>query len=694
MTALCVALFNGVLTFIGCGPSDSQLSEPKECAEAAERLGYQVCVHTVTEEEIWQSVTAQTNQVTQPRTTKYIVPARKGARLPTLFMDVGAFEMHLIFMVNAFPDIFPGLTAEEYERLILDPGEREFFAGTIYEYNVDNNERIFGFVVWDEQKSVETTIECAEFKSVHAELSRVFTIGQLAVVPATGFQRDVLKDCDVPQYDPFEEIEYEPYTVAMGYGTVRRYTLPELSAATDAAEFGWQDILILDEAPLDIETVVSGAVTGTRQGALSHLNVRSAARNTPNCYLKNAYELFEEWEGELVRLQCGEKVLTVEAATSEEAEEWWNELRPEPVAVLQPDLAARDFVGLLELPTDTANERATGLIRYGSKGLNLAALYQRIDPELQLVGFLIPFHYYDQFTSANSWSVDMGSGLEQLTFAETIAKWLDNTSFYTDGALRRERLDAVRAAMRAAPCDEDLVAALESEIVDRYGSNEVMVRFRSSSNAEDSLRFNGAGIYSSTSVCVADDLDEDEVGPSRCDVDQPNERGVCRGLTKVWSSLWRSVAFEERGWYGIDHNDVAMGILVNTRTKGELANIVAFSGNPTSPGDDRYLVNAQVGELDVVSAAPGVWPEKNLLTVEDGVVTEIDRVSGSSELPDGAYAVSNEELGDLGAVLWQVARDFPNDAETPAGSDLLFDTEWKIRGDGQLIIKQVRPFLK
>lgn len=58
-----------------------------------------------------------------------------------------------------------------------------------------------------------------------------------------------------------------------------------------------------------------------------------------------------------------------------------------------------------------------------------------------------------------------------------------------------------------------------------------------------------------------------------------------------------------------------MGILVNTRTGDELANVVAFTGNPSLAGDDRYLVNAQVGAVDVVSAVPGVWPEKVLLTI-------------------------------------------------------------------------------
>ena len=136
------------------------------------------------------------------------------------------------------------------------------------------------------------------------------------------------------------------------------------------------------------------------------------------------------------------------------------------------------------------------------------------------------------------------------------------------------------------------------------------VRFRSSSNAEDGALFNGAGIYDSFSGCLADDLDDDSLGPSLCDADESRERGVCRALTKVWASLWNPKAYAERDFYGIDQSRAVMAVLVNERSEGELANMVAFSGNPLVRRDTRYLVNSQTGELPVVSPAPGMWPER------------------------------------------------------------------------------------
>ena len=106
------------------------------------------------------------------------------------------------------------------------------------------------------------------------------------------------------------------------------------------------------------------------------------------------------------------------------------------------------------------------------------------------------------------------------------------------------------------------------------------------------------------------------------------------------------------------------------------------------------LVNAQIGELDVVSAAPGVVPEKALLDVQNGSVVDIVRISPSSVVLPGVEVLSDAQLGSLGGHLWSIAEDFPVDAQIPTDRDLLLDTEWKVLEDGRLIIKQVRPFLR
>jgi hypothetical protein len=72
------------------------------------------------------------------------------------------------------------------------------------------------------------------------------------------------------------------------------------------------------------------------------------------------------------------------------------------------------------------------------------------------------------------------------------------------------------------------------------------IRFRSSTNVEDSDVFTGAGLYESESGCLADDVDGDDVGPSLCDATRDSERGVFRALRKVFQSFYNDNAFLER----------------------------------------------------------------------------------------------------------------------------------------------------
>ena len=135
-----------------------------------------------------------------------------------------------------------------------------------------------------------------------------------------------------------------------------------------------------------------------------------------------------------------------------------------------------------------------------------------------------------------------------------------------------------------------------------------------------------------------------------------------------------------------------MAVLVNTRSKDEQANIVAFTGSPTAE-DERAVINAQLGELDVVSAQAGIIPEKTLLTIEDGAVIDIERVSASSETTGDEVVLSDAQLDELGTVLGTIEATYPVD-ETVDDGVLLLDTEWKVLDSGRLVIKQIRPFTR
>lgn len=685
-----------ILLFACTDPSDSAKpdtdapADEPECDEAEARLGYRACVPRIPDEDTFNGVTIAASTADELRAGKFLVPAVDPAPLPPVWLDANHFPLHYDFLVNAFPDDFAGLSTEQYQELVL-PADRQLYAGTFSLYLSDDG-AFYGFTVWDDPADDASTVTAEQVTEVWQTLQDRFAIGDLAFVPNSDNQVEAVADWEVAfEVRQLDEVDYEAYNPGDAYGYLRLYTLEEFVAADEAAEYGWQDIVVIEEAPEDLTRVVSGIVTGTRQGALSHLAVRSGSRGTPNCYIKEPLEALAEWQDLLVHLDCGEDEWDVDEASVTDAEAWWDSIRPEPVAICTPDTSAPDFVELLDLPTSTAEDRATNVCRYGAKGSNLATLYKLVEAQYQLDGFVIPFNGYVEFMDYASWTVDLGGGEAEHSFRETLDAWLADESFTTDGAVRRERLDAFQEAFYEVEIDPDYLAALAAQIEATFGTDLTMVRFRSSSNAEDGLGFSGAGLYESSSACLADEYDGDDEGPSLCDPDESEERTMTAALQEVWGSTWKMAAYEERDWYGIDQSVVAMGVLCNTRTKDELSNVVAFSGNPSSDDDDRYLLNAQVGDLDVVSAEPGVYPEKLLLTVEDHEVTDIERVSDSSEADE---VLSDEQASWVAEVLSGIVDVYPMDEEVPEDQDLLWDTEWKFGADGQLYVKQIRPYLR
>lgn len=683
------------LLVLGCSGSGAGAESPSmetQCKEASERLGKLACLHALEDAEAWQGVGQEQQSVDRVRSAKYMVPATSAARLLPLFINAHEFDLHYDFMVRAFAELFPSLTPKQYLDLLFDAKVREYYVGDLTEYRLPSGETRFGFSVASDPKAPDI-VGCAEIKSVHAVLAKRIYGESLSAVPSDAEQLSWIADCGLPFIDPTQTIEYEAYHRAVGYGTLRRLKRDDLAAAIENAELSYQDVVVLDEAPTDLETVVSGAVSGTRQGPLSHLAVRSASRGTPNCYLRDAYTFLAPWEGKLVRIECAQGSLFVRAATRDEAEKFWDELRPDPVDIAKPDTEYGELVNLEDVPLATAEERALALSRFGAKGKNLAWLRQNMDEAFTPVGFLIPLRYYHAFLE-QTFEVDLGDGAAQHSFGEALLHYHGEGGFQSDAKLRRDTLLSLQEAMEDARCDEGLMTAIGVRLPVVFGSAETTARFRSSSNAEDGAYFNGAGLYDSYSGCLADDLDSDDAGPSLCDPAEEKERSVCRALKKVWASLWNPRAYDERAWYGIDQSRVEMGIAVSERNEAERANMVAFTGNPVAKGDERYLVNAQIDELPVVSPEPGVWPEQVLLTIADGKVSKIDRVSASSEVPHGQDVLSDAQLESLGAQLAKLAVLYPYDLEAPKGRELLLDTEWKITAQGKLRIKQIRPFLK
>lgn len=118
--------------------------------------------------------------------------------------------------------------------------------------------------------------------------------------------------------------------------------------------------------------------------------------------------------------------------------------------------------------------------------------------------------------------------------------------------------------MRDAIKAGDFSATQRSSILDALApfDNKRKIRFRSSTNVEDSDVFVGAGLYDSFSGCTMDDTDGNEIGPSHCDETKEDERGVYRAIKKVFASFYNLNAYLERLRFGVVEDEAGMAVLV------------------------------------------------------------------------------------------------------------------------------------
>jgi pyruvate,water dikinase len=665
------------------------------CGEAAERVGHSVCRHEVADVLTWDSLSLGWSKRKDVRkVSKYIAPADPSAPLPTLFNDTNQYRLHLCMLKEAFEPLFPEFTQTLYNKLVYWRSGRQMYAGNIYEFSGEDLPIRYGFTVQTPDDADELLTE-PEAYYIYRTLQDRFSLGEIGYAPNSDVQEAAALAWENPRVKIVlggdEVVNYEAYSTGTAYGRIRSYDADEVASASGT--FGWQDIVVLASAPSDLRGVASAVITGARQDVLSHLNVLAAQRGTPNAYVATPLAAFAPVDGQLVRLIVTEANYSVVPATLAEAEAFWADNRPSVAVGQPPDPDYFTLQDVLAIPAATASERDVARGRFGGKVTGLATLYTSLDPSLQTPALGIPTAHYLKFMEDNSWELIVDGKPVTWTFAATIDAWLDDPTFRSDTAVRKAWLAALSAAMvQRGKVDPALLTALRGEIAAVFGGEDVMVRLRSSSNAEDSLEFNGAGLYTSESACPLDP-DGSGGGASACDKNK-GRRPLDEALKIVWASLWGFGAFEEREYYQMDHREVAMGLLVSTRYEAEQANGVAFTGNPIDPDDNRFTINVQLGEVDVVAPPDGTTAELDRLEIADGEVVAIERVAGSSLVEPGEVVLTDDQLEQLGAVLAEIQAVYPVELGDHAADEVLLDLEFKITGEGQLIIKQIRTFLR
>jgi len=461
----------------------------------------------------------------------------------------------------------------------------------------------------------------------------------------------------------FEGIDYQALNTGESYGQIRFATAAQLES--DVLSF--RDIAVLDSVPNDI-AVVMGIITSEFQTPLSHVNVLSKNRGTPNMALRDAYTNADlrALEGKWVRLEVGPFGYTVEEVTKEAADAWWEDNKPDAVGVPGLDLSAtdlRDIEDVIDLTTLSLFDAIkAGTTAFGGKAAHYSAL-SRVPGVPSPKAFAIPVFYYVQF-------------MEQNGFDTRVAAMIADADFQNDPLVRKTQLELLRADMEIAPAD----AAFEQLLMDKLAADYsgIRMRFRSSTNAEDLDGFTGAGLYTSKSGDPSD-----PTAP------------VLDAVRKVWASIWNYRAYEERSFRSIDHVAVGMAMLVHRSFPDEEVNGVALTNNPFDQSglDPAFYINVQIGEESVVQPDPGVTTDQ-LIYYFDRPGQPVVYVAHSNLVPDGEDVLTRQQLFELGQSL-DAIRAYFNQAY--GGTDWwAMDVEFKFDGEpGEtpaLFVKQARPY--
>jgi hypothetical protein len=472
--------------------------------------------------------------------------------------------------------------------------------------------------------------------------------------------------------DLYKQIDYQPLTIATGVGRLRFVQ----AAALETSNLSFQDIAVLDLAPNDI-TVVQGLVTEEFQTPLSHVNVLSANRHTPNMGLRHAMTnpTLRALEGKLVELTVGASEWRVREVSEADAEAFWAAHKPKPVTLPALDLTVTGLTNIEDVTPEPDAAAPMGALRdaikkavlaYGGKAAQYSILARTPDVPIKKA-FAVPVFYYDQFMRENG-------------FYAQVDSLLADASFMTDATVRAQKLDQLRLAMLAAPVNADLQALVMAKAAADYPG--LKLRFRTSTNSEDLDGFPCAGCY------------ESHTG------DPAKWSTVLDAIRESYASIFLFRTFEERSYYGIDHKSVGMALLVHQNFANEEANGVAITANPFDDAglDPAFYVNVQAGgDAEVVHPPPGVTSDQFVYYFNEPG-QPVTYLTHSNLVPTNV--LTPKQIHQLGLALDAIHSRFSPAYGPGAGNNGFYamDVEFKFDDEaapGQpatLYVKQARPY--
>ena len=451
----------------------------------------------------------------------------------------------------------------------------------------------------------------------------------------------------VLETDVFAEVNYVPFHEAEGYGFFRH--MQDLNETP-----GSRDIVLYDALPNSLPRV-GGIITSVMQTPLSHVNLRAIQDNVPNAYIADplSNNAISSLLGNYIYYKVESEQFEIREATLAEVNEWYEDLRPTEPQIPIRDLSITDIVPL----DDIEFEMSTA---FGAKCSNVATMRDFGFPEGTIPdGFGIPFYYYDEFMQFNN-------------FYQEAQVILENPVFHNDINFRVERLKLFREDIKAAPMPQWMLDDLQA-MHDGFPEGTA-VRVRSSTNNEDLPGFSGAGLYTSKTQ-------------------YPDEGHISKSIKQVYASMWNFRAYEERDFYRVDHFMAAMGVLCHLSFQNEQSNGVGISIDPIYDTEDTFYLNTQVGESLITNPEANSVPEEILLYEDPNQGGGYLVLRLSNLVNPGELVMDQVYLDQMREYLTVIHDEFAILYDVVGAEGFAMDIEYKVTEEGQLIIKQARPWV-
>lgn len=456
--------------------------------------------------------------------------------------------------------------------------------------------------------------------------------------------------------------EYLGMNTAVGRGRI--HIIDKLD---DTVEIGYNEIIVLKELPLDLPPV-SGIIVSQMSSPLSHVNLLAKGWNIPNAYIKNANELLRQYDGKWMEISTTLTDYTIKPclkACLDKGPTGGPPVSPGGLVFKSPvsNVTVTKLAALAEM-------RKKDSVIYGSKSANLGEVISGKFKDFTVPdGFGIPFVYYKQFIETNG-------------FDETIDQLLDDNDFIHNPSIRRKKLEEFRAKMQAGKMEDKLRAEIIQTWKTSLGGKPVYVR--SSSNAEDTGKFSGAGLYSS----VENVTEEDK---------------VIEAVKTVWASIWNFAAYEARERNFVEHRDTYMAVLVQIGIEMENGGVMITKDPFDAQNKGAVYISSTWGHnLSVTNPGEGgakkrPIPEQILFTPKSNsvqVLTRSDQETMFVTMPGGGLVevpFDNKRRVLNDAVARRLVK-VANEIKKLFGG-VEQDIEWGIMKD-KVYVVQARPYIE